>query len=49
MKVGSKNRRLEVGLIKALVNAPNFELALMVRAFVESNMLETFLSVIGHF
>ena len=30
MKVGSKNRRLGVGLIKTLINPPSFELGLMV-------------------
>ena len=32
MKVGSKNRRLGVGLIKMLINASIFELGLMVGA-----------------
>ena len=72
MKVGSKNRRLGVRLIKTLINPPSFELGLMVGAkraflsvtppndfrvysfdksvsFVQSDMSETFLSVIGHF
>ena len=72
IKVGSKNRRLWVGLIKTLINPPSFELGLMVDAkrafvsvtppndfdayssdkvvhFVRSDMLKTFLSIIGHF
>ena len=71
MKVGSKNQRLGVGLIKISINAFNFELGLMDGAnraflgmtppngfcayffdkhvrFVQSNMSETCLSVIGH-
>ena len=30
MKIGSKNRRLGVGLIKMLINSPSFELGLTV-------------------
>ena len=32
IKVGSKNRRLWVGLIKTLINPPSFELGLMLGA-----------------
>ena len=72
IKVGSKNRRLGMGLIKTLINPPSFEFGLMVSAkraflsvtpsndfwaysfdesvsFVQSDMSETFLSVIRQF
>ena len=72
MKVGPKNRRLGVGLIKTLINPPSFELGLMTRRkraflsltppnhfdaysldkylhFVNFDMSETCLSVVGHF
>ena len=32
MKVGSKNRRLGVGLIKTLIDRPSFELGLIIGA-----------------